>query len=164
MQPTLTVRFLAGLAVAALAACSTNGGNTAGQTPAPSNTSMAQANSTAAPDQAMSKGPGQKYFAKTAADDGVQFAIWANGTPITTIQWPNKSVDITPSMRGHANTIAIRWTKTKKNGTGTLMVTDFTGKTIVTAHVTAKSPTQAGISKTFIAPQMPAQRGGSTGP
>ena len=164
MQPTPMARLLAGLALVALAACSTNGGNTAGQTPAPGGTTMAQANSTAAPDQSMSKGPGSQYVARTGADNGVVFAIWANGTPVTTIQWPNKSADITSKMRGHANTISIKWTKQKKNASGTLTVVDATGKTIVVANVTPKSPAQAGISKTFIAPQMPAERGSSTNP
>ncbi|HET7815116.1 MAG TPA: hypothetical protein VFL13_12165 [Candidatus Baltobacteraceae bacterium] len=146
-------RFLAAAALAALTACSTNGGNTAGQTPAPGGTTMAQANSTAAPEQNKTGGPGSKFFAQTYADSNVLFEVWANGAPVTTIQWPNKQVDITPKMRGHANNIAIRWTKLKKNGTGMLSITDSQGKKLMTAVVTTTSPVKAGITHLIMAPQ-----------
>ena len=146
-------RFLTAAALAALTACSTNGGNTAGQTPAPGGTTMAQANSTAAPAQNMTGGPGSKFYAQTYADSNVQFEVWANGAPVTTIQWPNKQIDITPKMRGHVNNIAIRWTKLKKNGTGTLSITDAHGKKLMTAVVTKDSPLKAGITHMIMAPQ-----------
>ena len=141
----------------ALAGC-TGSANQGGQTPAPSPSSVSAANSTAAPDIRMAPGPGGAYFAKTGADNGVTFEIWANGSPVTSLQWPNKSVNITSKMRGHANVIAIRWTKTKKNGTGTLAVVDSRGKKIVAANVTAASPAKSEVSHTFIAPQAPGGR------
>lgn len=153
MQGIWMSRSLSVAVLAALTACSTNGGNTAGQTPAPGGTTMAQANSTAAPEQNMTGGPGAKYYAQSYADTGVEFEIWANGAPVTSIQWPNKQIEITQKMRGHANNIAIRWTKLKKNGTGTLSITDQHGKRLMTAVVTANSPAKAGITHTLIAPQ-----------
>ncbi|MFN2449415.1 MAG: hypothetical protein ABR508_06445 [Candidatus Baltobacteraceae bacterium] len=159
MQRSFIFRALTLCALAALAACSNTGGSTAAQTPAPSGTTMAQANSTAAPDQALTSGPGSKFFARTYALNGVQFEVWANGTPITTVQWPNKSVDITSKMRGHANNIAIRWTKIKKNGTGMLSITSAKGTKLMTAIVTASSPANAQITHTIIAPQAPSGNG-----
>lgn len=114
---------------------------------------MAQGNSTAPPDQAMSSGPGDKYFAKTdAKTHGVNFAVWANGRPIGIVDWPSKSLDITKGMRGHANVVVVQWTRTAKNGSGTLTI-GTAKKTVLTAHVTPSSPAKGRVSKQFIAPQ-----------
>jgi hypothetical protein len=143
-----------------LSGCHFNTRTAAGETPAPSNTTLAQANSTAAPEQAMSNIPGDKYVAKTGADvKGITFEVWANGRPIGTIQWPNKALDITQGMRGHANVLVIQWTRTSKNGAGTMTIqTAHNSKTVLIAHVTASSPAKGRVSKTLIAPQVPVGR------
>ena len=159
MQGTVILRALGVFALAAtLAGCHPSTRSAAGQTPLPSQTTMAQANSTAPPDQAITVGPGDKYFAKTdAKTHGVNFAVWANGRPIGVIDWPSKSLDITKGMRGHANVVVVEWTRTQKNGSGTLTVgTDK--KTVFTTKVTPSSPAKGRNSKQFIAPQAPIGR------
>ncbi len=124
MQGTVILRSLAAAALVVLVSgCNSNSRTQGGQTPMPSNTTLAQANSTAAPDQAMSNVPGDKYIAKTSADvKDVTFAVWANGRPIGTVSWPSKALDITSGMRGHANVLVIQWTRMTKTGTGTMTI------------------------------------------
>ena len=166
MQGTVIFRSLCVLALAALVSgCHPSTRSTAGQTPQPSQTTMAQANSTAPPDQALSVGPGEKYIATTGGNvKDVTFDLWANGRPIGSIKWPGKSLDITKEMRGHANVLVIKWERTAKNGTGTLSIHSQTGKKVLTANVTPSSPAKGQVSKTMIAPQVPVGRGegGST--
>ncbi len=154
--PTLRLPLL--LTAAIFAGCQGAGnGAASGQTPAlPTPASVG--NSTQAPEQPLTKAPGSKFFAHSYADNGVLFEIWANGTPVTSLQWPNKNVDITGKMRGHANQIAIKWTKLKKNGTGTLSITDAKGTKLMTAVVTNASPAKAQITHLIMAPQAPAGR------
>jgi len=160
MQGSVLLRSLAVAALTALLpACHFKSQSAAGQTPEPSNTTLAQANSTAAPDQAMSNVPGEKFIAMTRPNlKGVTFAVWANGRPIGTISWPGKALDITQGMRGHANVLVIQWTRTSKNGTGTMTIQTAQHKPVLTAHVTPASPTKGQISKTLVAPQAPVGR------
>jgi hypothetical protein len=160
MQGTVILRSLGFIVVAAaLAACHPSVRSAAGQTPEPSSTTAAQANSTAIPDQRLSSGPGDKYFAKTdAKTHGVDFAIWANGRPVGEIDWAGKALDITKDMKGHANDIVVKWTKTQKNGSGSLTI-GTAKKTVFTTNVTASSPAKGSNSKQFIAPQAPVGRG-----
>jgi hypothetical protein len=155
MQGIHFMRLLAVLALGALCACAEQN-TTAGQTPAPGGTTLAQSNSTAAPDQAQSVHPGQKYVAKTGAVKDVTFEVWANGQPIGSIAWPNKALDITKDMRGHANVLVIKWTKMKKDGAGTLSIETTDNKKVLSANVTAASPAKGSVLKTMIAPKAPA--------
>lgn len=138
---------------AAIAGCHPSVRSTAGQTPEPSNTTMAQANSTAAPDRGLTMSPGEKYAVKTSSDlHSVTFSVWANGRPITSVQTPNAAIDITKDMRGHANTIVVEWSRTQKNGAGTLTL--VTGKkTLLTQKVTPSSPATGKRSIPLIASQ-----------
>ena len=146
------------LLTAALAGCHFNSRTAAGETPAPSNTTMAQANSTAAPQQQLSNGPASKYFAKESADTkGVTFSVWMNGRPVNVLFYPGKPVDVSSEMRGHANLVVVQWTRTDKNGTGSLAIQSG-NNTIVTAKVTASSARTGKVSKTFIAKQAPVGR------
>ncbi len=160
MQGSVVLRFCGAFALAAcVSACHPSERSTAGQTPVPSQTTMAQANSTAAPDQSLSSGPGAKYMAKTGADlKGVTFEVWANGKPIGTVSWPNKALDITGGMRGHANVLVIKWTRTSKTGTGTMTIGTAKNGKILSAHVSPSSPAKGQVSKTMIAPQAPVGR------
>jgi hypothetical protein len=161
MQGTVVLRPLAIAALAvSLCACHFNTRTAAGETPQPSNTTLAQANSTAAPAQAMSNTPGGKYIAETSADvKDVTFAVWANGRPIGTISWPSKALDITQGMRAHANVLVIQWTRTHKDGIGTMTIqAEPNKKPVLVAHVTASSPTKGQVSKTMIAPGVPVGR------
>jgi len=154
MQGTVILRAL-GVAIlaAALSGCHPSTRSAAGQTPLPSSTTVAQANSTLPPDQALTTGPGEKYFAKTdAKTHGVSFSIWANGKPVGVISWPSKGLDITKDLRCHANVVVVQWDRTQKNGTGTLTI-GTTNKTVMTTHVSASSPAKGKQSKQFIAPQ-----------
>lgn len=165
MQGTVILRSLCVLALsAAVSGCHPSTRSTAGQTPQPSQTTMAQANSTAAPDQALSSGPAEKYIATTGGNlKDVTFSLWANGRPIGVIKWPGKSLDLTKDMRGHANVLVIKWERTAKNGTGTLAIHSQAGKKVLSANVTPSSPATGQVSKTMIAPQVPVGRGeGST--
>jgi hypothetical protein len=164
MQGTVILRSLGVFSLAALlAACNTNTRSSAGQTPVPSNTTLAQANSTAAPDQTLSQGPGDKYFASASADTkGVLFTVWFNGRPVNKVFPAGSNVDVTQDMKGHANVVAVQWKRTQKDGKGTLTIRS-PQKTILTAKVTASSPPTGQLSKTFIAPQVPVGRP-STGP
>ena len=124
----------------------------------PSQTTLAQANSTAPPNQALTSGPGDKYFAKTdAKTHGVDFSIWANGRPIGVVDWPSKALDITGGMRGHVNFVVVQWTRVQKNGSGTLTI-GTAKNTIFVTRVTPKSPAKGRNSKQFIAPQAPVGR------
>src|SRR5579862_8067341 len=116
MQGTVILRTLGVIAFAAVVAgCHPSTRSAAGQTPLPSQTTMAQANSTAPPEQAMTVGPGVKYFAKTDANThGVSFSIWANGRPVGVISWPSKGLDITKDLRGHSNVVVVQWARTQK--------------------------------------------------
>ncbi len=154
MQGTVILRTLGVLVLAgAVSGCHPSSRSAAGQTPLPSNTTLAQANSTAPPDQAITVGPGDKYFAKTnGALHGVNFAIWANGRPVGVIDWPAKGLDITKDLRGHANVVVVKWTRMQKNGSGTLTI-GTAKKTLLTARVTPSSPKNGSVSKQFIAPQ-----------
>ncbi len=156
---TTWFRTLALVAAAPLAACSGQSNSAAGHTPVPSNTTMAQANSTQAPTQALSKAPGSKYIAKTGALHDVVFEVWANGLPLGTIQWPNKAMDITAKMRGHANQVVIKWTKLQKDGTGTLSIEEGNGVKQMTAVVTNDSPTKGSYARTVMAQQAPMGNG-----
>jgi hypothetical protein len=160
MQGTVILRSLGIVFLAAsVAGCHPSVRSAAGQTPEPSNTTAAQANSTAIPDQRLTSGPGDKYFAKTDAKlHGVNFAIWANGRPVGVIEWPSKALDITKDMKGHANVIVIKWTKTQKNGSGSLTI-GTAKKTVFTTRVMPTSPQTGSNSKQFIAPQAPVGRG-----
>jgi hypothetical protein len=164
MQGTVIRRLLGVFALAALiAGCNANTRSAAGHTPVPSNTTLAQANSTAAPDQALSSGPGDKYFAMASPDShGVQFSVWLNGRPVNALYTPGKEVDITQEMRGHANVVAVQWKRTRKGGTGTLTI-ESRNKPVLSAKVTPSSADTGKVSKTFIAPQAPVGRP-STGP
>lgn len=168
MQGAVILRSLAVLAAAAaLSACHPSVRSTAGQTPEPSQTSVAQAQANAhqIPDRAITVGPGQKYFARTGKDlKGVQFSLWANGQPITTIEWPGKAIDITKDLRGHANVLVVEWTRTKNDGKGTLTVqAQGATKPVATVNVTPSSPKTGKISKTFYTPQAPIGRGRTGG-
>jgi hypothetical protein len=159
MQGTVILRTLSVVAFAAIVAgCHPSTRSAAGQTPPPSATSAAQANSTAPPDQAMTAGSGVKFFAKTdAKTHGVTFSIWANGHPVGVISWPSKGIDITKDLKGHSNQVVVEWTRTQKNGTGTLTI-GTTKNTVLTARVTPSSPAKGRTSKEFIAPQAPIGR------
>ena len=159
MQGTVILRTLGVVALAAaISGCNASTRSPAGQTPVPSNTTLAQSNSTAAPDQRLSAGPGDKYFAKTDGKmHGVDFAIWANGRPVGVIDWPGKALDITKDMKGHANVVVVKWTRMQKDGSGTLTV-GTTKHTVLTARVTPASPKNGSVSKQFIAPQAPIGR------
>lgn len=159
MQGTVILRSLGAFVLAALlAGCHFNTRTTAGETPMPSNTTLAQANSTAAPDQALSVGPGDKYFAKPSSDmHGVTFNVWLNGKPVNALFYAGKPVDITQDMRGHANVVVVQWTRTEKNGSGSLTIQSQTG-TVLSAKVTPSSPKTGKVSKTFIAKQSPVGR------
>ena len=154
MQGSVILRLSGVLLLAALlSACHPSMNSASGQTPVPSNTTAAQANSTAAPDLGLTMQPGDKYFAKTGASmHGVTFSIWANGRPVLSMMTPNESVNITPEMRGHANQVVVQWERTAKNGSGTLTI-GTAQKTVLTAHVSEHSPVKGQVSKTFIAPQ-----------
>lgn len=143
---------------AALAGCHFNTRSAAGRTPFPSNTTMAQANSTAAPEMQLSRGPGSKYFAKESADTkGVTFAVWLNGNPINALFYPGKPVDVTSGMRGHANLVVVQWTRNDPKGSGTMTIQSG-NNVVVTAKVTPSSPRTGKVSKTFIAKQAPVGR------
>jgi hypothetical protein len=159
MQGTVILRSLGIVILAAsVAACHPSVRSAAGQTPEPSNTAPAQANSTQAPDQALTSGPGDKYFARTDAKTrGVNFAIWANGRPVGVIDWPSKALDITKDLKGHANVVVVEWTRMQKNGQGTLTIATAK-KTLFTTRVTPQSPAKGRNSKQFIAPQAPIGR------
>ncbi|HLI98002.1 MAG TPA: hypothetical protein VKT72_18185 [Candidatus Baltobacteraceae bacterium] len=159
MQGTVILRSLGIVFLAAsIAGCHPSVRSAAGQTPQPSSTTEAQANSTLPPDQATTVGPGDKYIAKTDAKlHGVNFAIWANGRPVGVIDWPAKGLDITKDMKGHANVLVVEWTRTQKNGEGTLTIATAK-KTVFTTHVTPASPAKGRNSKQFIAPQSPIGR------
>ena len=146
----------AAVVLATLSACHTSMSQSQkGQTPAPMQTTLAQANSTAAPDNGMTQTPGDKYFAKeSAASHGVAFSIWANGRPITTILTPGQSVELTASMRGHANRIAVQWEKRSKKGAGTLTI-GTAKQTAVTVTVDAHSAAKGQTTHTIIASQSP---------
>ncbi|HZZ65652.1 MAG TPA: hypothetical protein VFE17_09155 [Candidatus Baltobacteraceae bacterium] len=160
MQGTVLRALAAALFAISLAACHFNTRTAAGVTPAPSPSGAADTNSTAPPVQAMSKTPSVKYYAKTAGDvKGVTFSVWANGTPIGSLQWPNKALDLTSKMRGHANVLVIQWERTTKSGSGTMtIVAQGSTKPVLVAHVSAGSPAKGQVSKTIIAPQAPVGR------
>jgi hypothetical protein len=149
------MRTTALVLVLALAACNASTRSTAGQTPLPSQTSMAQANSTAAPDLALSAGSGEKIFAQTGGDlRNVTFSIWANGRPVTTIMWPSKSYDMTGALKGHANVVVVKWNKMGKGAaSGTLTIRSHSG-VVLTARVTPSSPASGQVSKTIFARQV----------
>ena len=159
MQGAVILRLAGVFALAAtLTACNPSMHSAAGQTPVPSQTTMAQANSTAPPSQRVSMTPGEKYFMKTGAGlHGITFSVWANGRPIASALTPGASIDITPELRGHANVVVIQWERTAKNGVGTATV-GTAKKTVLTATVTAHSPAKGEVSKTFIAAQTPVGR------
>ena len=159
MQGTVILRTLGVVAfAAALSGCHPSTRSAAGQTPVPSSTTLAQAKSTLPPDQAITVGPGEKYIAKTDAKlHGVEFSLWANGRPIGVISWPNKGMDITKDLRGHANVVVVQWKRTQKNGAGTLTISTAK-KTVLTTRVTPSSPATGRNSKQFIAPQAPVGR------
>jgi hypothetical protein len=159
MQGTVILRTLSVFALAAIVSgCHPSTRSAAGQTPLPSSTTAAQANSTAPPDQALTTGPGDKYIAKTDAKaHGVTFSIWANGRPVGVVSWPGKGLDITKDLKGHSNQVVVKWNRTQKNGTGTLTI-GTAKNTVVTARVTPSSPATGQISKQFIAPQAPIGR------
>jgi hypothetical protein len=167
MQRALIIRSLGVLAVAAaITACHPSVRSTAGQTPEPSSTTaqQAQANAHALPDQAITVGSGQKYMATTGKDlKDVRFSLWANGRPIGIIEWPSKSLDITKDLRGHANVLVVKWTRSKDDGKGTLTVKPQTGKPVATVNVTPSSPKTGQFSKTFYTPQAPIGRGRTGG-
>jgi hypothetical protein len=160
MQGTVILRTLGVVLLAALVSgCHPSTRSPAGQTPQPSQTTMAQANSTAPPNQALTTGPGEKYVAKTDAKlHGVTFEVWANGRPVGIVQWPGKALDITKDMKGHSNVVVVKWTRTEKNGSGTLTVATTNNKTVFTTRVTPSSPAKGSNSKQFIAPQAPVGR------
>jgi hypothetical protein len=164
MQGTVILRSASVFALAvSLSACNLGTRSSAGRTPMPSNTTLAQANSTNAPAQALSFGPGDKYFATSSANThGVTFSVWLNGRPVNAVVPAGKSVDITQEMKGHANVVVIQWKRTQKNGTGTLTI-QSRNKPVLSAKVTPSSPPTGKVSKTFIAPQAPVGRP-STGP
>ncbi|HKU68847.1 MAG TPA: hypothetical protein VJP85_13815 [Candidatus Baltobacteraceae bacterium] len=159
MQGTVILRTLGVVACAAVVAgCHPSTRSAAGQTPVPSQTTMAQANSTAPPDQAITAGPGEKYLAKTDAKmHGVSFSIWANGRPVGVISWPGKGLDITKDLRGHSNVVVVQWTRTKKDGTGTLTI-GTAKQTVLTTHVTPSSPAKGTNKRQFFAAQAPIGR------
>jgi hypothetical protein len=156
MRGTAILRSLAVAAFTALlCGCHFNTRTATGMTPQPSNTTIAQSNSTSSPTKHLSTIPAQKYIAQTAAGlKDVTFAIWANGRPIGTISWPSKSLDLTGDMRGHANVLVIQWTRTAKDGKGMMTIdTEPGGKTVLTARVSPSSPEKGSVSKTLIAPR-----------
>jgi hypothetical protein len=159
MQGTVIFRSVGVFALAAaLSACNLGTRSAAGRTPMPSNTTLAQANSTVAPAQALSQHPGDKYFASTSANThGVTFSVWLNARPVNVLFPAGKAVDITQEMKGHANVVVIQWKRTQKNGTGTLTI-QSRNKPVLTAKVTPSSPATGKVSKTFIAPQAPVGR------
>ncbi len=123
-----------------LAACNPQNRSTAGQTPQPSNTTLVQANSTAAPGLRGPMSTANHYYAKSSSDlHGVTFSLWSNGSPILSFSSPNMALDITKNLRGHANTMALQWERTARNGSGTLTIYGQ-GKTIARETVTPKSP------------------------
>jgi hypothetical protein len=164
MQGSVIFRSLGVFALAAaLSACNLGTRSASGRTPMPSNTTLAQANSTAPPQQALSSGPGDKYFAVSSPDThGVTFSVWFNGRPVNALLPAGKAVDITQEMKGHANVVVVQWKRTQKDGTGTLTIRSR-NKPVLSAKVTRSSPATGKVSKTFIAPQVPVGRP-STGP
>jgi hypothetical protein len=159
MQGRVILRSFGVLSLIALVAgCHASTRSAAGQTPQPSQTTMAQANSTAAPAQHLSTTPGAKFSAEAApGTHGVTFSVWANGTPVNVYFTPGKAVDITQDMRGHANVLVIQWTRTANNGTGHFAI-HSQHQTVLTASVTPSSPKTGKVSKTIIAPQAPVSR------
>ncbi|HEV3155556.1 MAG TPA: hypothetical protein VGZ02_17250 [Candidatus Baltobacteraceae bacterium] len=145
--------------VLAAAGCHTSMNKSSeGQTPVPGQTTMAQANSTAAPDNTLSSTPSDHYFAKVSSNThGVAFSVWANGRPIMTVLTPGQSIDITADMRGHANRIAVQWNKRSKDGAGTITV-GTVKKAVMTVTVGAKTATKGQTTKTIIASQSPVSR------
>ena len=159
MQRLVTCRSLGALCLLlCLTACRFNQNSTAGATPAPSAMSLAQANSTAAPDQSLTVAPADKYFAKVSpSTHGITFSVWANGRPVIGGLTAGQSMDITPGMRGHTNRIAVQWQRRAKNGSGTLTI-GTAKKAAMTVRVGADSPAKGQTTRTFIAPQAPAGR------
>jgi hypothetical protein len=133
--------------------------------PSATTAAQGQANAHSLPDQAITVGSGQKYFATTGKDlKGVQFSLWANGRPIGIIEWPGKSMDITKDLRGHANVVVVQWTRTANDGKGTLTIAPQGGKkAVATVNVTPSSPKKGQVSKTFYTPQAPIGRGRTGG-
>jgi len=129
-------------ACAVLAACNSQSRTQAGQTPAPSNTTAAQANSTESPVRLSDRMTSQEhYVAKTSGNlHGVTFGLWSNGAPILAFSSPNMSIDVTKDLRVHANRVAITWHRIAKDGTGTLTISTSTGKTVVAKAVNASTP------------------------
>jgi hypothetical protein len=155
MQRIAVFRSLSVLVLAAaVAGCSPGSRSTGGRTPSPSQTTLAQANSTTPPDRPVTLKPSEKFFAKTGRDRGVSFALWANGSPLTVLTSPNAVYDMTGKLRGHANTLVVKWTKLHANSAGTLTIETRKHK-VLTVRVRASSPKHGSRSKTFIAPQMP---------
>ena len=156
MQGTVILRSLGVVAlVAGLTACHPSVRSAAGQTPVPSQTTMAQANSTAAPDRGITVGPGEKFWATTGKGmHGVHFSIWANGRPIGAMDTGGTNLDITKDLRGHVNDVVVEWNRLQKNGSGTLTIQSRKQK-VLTVSVTPKSPVKGRQSKQFIAPQAP---------
>ena len=127
-------------AILVLVGCNPQTRSTAGQTPNPSKTTLAQANSTAAPGFRGPISAQNHYYARSSSNlHGVTFSLWSNGTPLLSFSAPNMTLDLTQKLRAHANTIAIQWERTARDGTGTLTVYGQ-GKTIAREVVTPRSP------------------------
>jgi len=140
------------VALLALVACNPQTRSSAGQTPLPSNTTLAQANSTAAP-SGMARGVSPNhYVAKTSSDlHGVAFGLWSNGRPVLSFSSPGMSIDLTNDLRLHANRLAITWHRMSTDGRGTLMVLSSFGSKVVSKTVNPSSPAKGQQSFQIIA-------------
>jgi hypothetical protein len=151
MQSALPFRTVAVLAlVATLAACTGKPqAGTAGQTPEPSQTTLDQANSTAAPETQAPKIPRSHVAVSVAKAKALTFAIYVNGQPGVALNSPGDT-DITDMLGVGNNTIAIRWKKDRNDGFGTVKVLE-NGKSVVTQTVRATDAPQGQKSVSLVA-------------
>ncbi|HEY8313723.1 MAG TPA: hypothetical protein VIG51_06070 [Candidatus Baltobacteraceae bacterium] len=141
MQGAVFFRPFAILAVAmSLAACSNGQRASSGNTPAPRETTMAQANSTSAPDAAKSKLVKSHFSINSAkSTSGITFSVYVDGQPGPSLNTPGTSTDISNMLAVGNNTIVVRWKKDRNTGSGTLTIVE-NGKPLLKQIVRAADP------------------------
>lgn len=126
--------------IAGFASCTGNGSQS-GRTPAPSQTTLAQANSTAAPDAGTAAVPTAHVFAVTGTPmRGLRFSIFVNGVPSVTVNGAKQRVDFTKDARSGANTLVVRWKKDVLSGLGSIVIRQQGGKPLLALTVKPSDP------------------------
>lgn len=135
--------------MAALAACNGGEHGSPGQTPNPDATSIAQANSTAAPERSSTNGTAAAHYrvVTDAKTKGLTFSVFVSGAPAFSLNGPNQTRDLSKSLKMGSNGIGVRWQKHILNGTGTLTVTQSGKQVLMKVYVApnaAKTGQQSG--------------------